>query len=72
MAVLLAFAKRLIALLSLPATIAILAWLFSPEARDNFVEIYAIAIFIAMLSRFGADQFLYKTISSEASVSTRA
>ena len=67
MAVLLAFAKRLIALLSLPATIAILAWLFSPEARDNFVEIYAIAIFIAMLSRFGADQFLYKTISSEAS-----
>lgn len=66
MAVLAAFAKRLIALLSLPVTIAMLAWLFSPEARDNFVEIYAIAIFIAMLSRFGADQFLYKTISSDA------
>ena len=61
MAVLAAFAKRLIALFALPASIIFVAWLFTPLIRDQFVETYAISIFIASLCRFGADQFLYKT-----------
>ena len=65
MGVVTAFAKRSIALVSLPLTILILAQFFSPVIRDKFVEIYAVAVFIAMLCRFGADQFLYKTVSNE-------
>jgi O-antigen/teichoic acid export membrane protein len=67
MAVYSAFLQRSIALLSLPATIVILAWLFSPEVRDSFLSNYAIAITVAMLSRFGSDQFLYKTLSNKNS-----
>lgn len=65
MRIVIAFLKRSTALTSLPLCLAFLAWSHSPETRDQFVNIFALACLVAMLGRFGSDALLYKKSSCD-------